>query len=135
MKHTFIATNLPVLILSYDRDTTGQVIPPEAHVRFKAVVPVTFADSKVGLVRLRRRGNEIHGDMEITTEMADQTKALKMMRRLYPAVGFIMHQWNDQTILDLEVTEVALTPAGNFDVKIEALGDRLVPKPDRQRMH
>lgn len=136
MKRSFVAVGLPVLNLSYTPDGSGQTIPPEAHIRWpKAGIAVTYADARIGWAMLRRVGDQVLADMEIGSKMSDQLKAEAMMRKLYPATALTIIQWVGDTLFDMRIVELFLTPYPNVDVKILQLGDRLVPKPRRSEMN
>lgn len=137
MRNSFVALNVPVLNFSREPDQSGSIIPPEAHVTHPDVVQVTYGeeDLPVGVAKLRRHGNQLLADMTIHSTMQDPVKALRMMRKLYPATAFNVIQFHKNIVLELNITEVFLTPAGNHDATIQPLGERVHPRKLPKDMH
>lgn len=139
MRHTFVAFNVPILNFSHEPDSVNSIIPPEAHAIFTESIPMTYGadhrEMSIGFARLKRLGNQLLADMTIYSGMKDKQRALKMMKKLYPATSFNILQAHDNVILELKIVEVFLSPWGNQDINIQPLGVRVKIKTNPKDMH
>lgn len=130
MKTKYYAQDVPVLNMSYQPDSLGMVIPPEAYAEFPTKMKVTYGpeghEVVIGTATLRRKGNQILANMSLTSSMKDVAISEAMIRKLYPAVSFMVKEASGEEILVLEIYELFLTTYGNEDKGIEILDSRLV---------
>lgn len=130
MKTKFYAHDVPILNLSHKPDSVGLIIPPEALVRFPASLIVTYGEesveSTVGTAALKKIGDRIFADMALLSSWTNKAQSEAEIRKLYPAVSFIVREAVGAAVFSLDIYELFLTPYGNEDLTIEPLGLRLV---------
>ncbi len=125
----FVASEIELLNFSDTPDDSGMLITASTVVDFKIAQRVYYGppdfECAAGYVRIRRTAKGIVGDLSLYSTMKDSAKALRLMQRLYPAVGFVVRGASGMSISHLEITEVFLTPNKNDDSNIAPVGDRL----------
>lgn len=135
----YLAKRIPVLRFSRIPDTSGSIIPPEAFCKHPKSLTITYSKNdrefKAGKANLYREGNVLYADMLIRSKMKDTKKAVALMKLLYPAVSFHVHDSHNKTILSLTVTEIFLTTSVNDDLNIENLGNRIIQIPTKEQLH
>lgn len=141
MKVCFTALGVPVLNFSHQPDSSGMIIPPEAHATFKDVLPVTYGgggystESVVGHVRLYRNGNTVYGDFTLFSVWGDDAKALEAIRFLRPAACLSSGTIVGPALFKFEIEGVIVTSYENQDKKIERFGNRMVKRPAKGDMN
>jgi hypothetical protein len=101
------------------------------------MIPVVFdtEDARpVGMAKLVRNGDEVFADLTIAVSPYDKAHALKMLRKLVPAIGGVTVKIVGSEIVDFEIKFIMLTTE-NQDDTIPPLGDKVIPIPDKTEMH
>jgi hypothetical protein len=124
----FEASGITVLRFSYKPDRSGEIIPPECHIKFANPLWVVFdggsgKDDVVGRARVRREGNLLLADLELVSHW-DSESALAAISELRPAICGKILDAHEATILRLELHAISLGD-GNADKLIQPLGGRL----------
>lgn len=139
MKTYFLAKDLPVLRFTYEADSQGSVIPPEAFATFNKSVPVFWGpfdlEHYAGDAVLRRQGDVLLADLKLLSTWADRVKSEKMIGELYPATCFNVLAATGATIFKLHVEALTLTPHGNADYGIGSLAQYLVRVPNKSELN
>lgn len=127
MLYCLTANNVPILRLSYEMDSAGMTIAPEAHITFPRSIPVNYgkADEHIGGAMLQRVGDVILADLELYTSAKDVAEASRLIRKLYPAVGLRTKDAFGGIIFRARIIELFLTPYRNDDRLIPLIGDKL----------
>lgn len=140
MNKIYKALDIEVLNLSWNPDSTGSIIPPEAEIEFPPTISITYGEdeneTKVGTAVLTRKANCISADMTLVVSPGTKDyKTKKMLAKLFPAVGFEVKIYKDDVILKLEIFELFLTTHHNEDVTIKTLGDRVFLRQRAEDLH
>lgn len=139
MKKTCSAYDVPVLNFSEDPDSTGMILPTEAHCEFPDTIKVSYGkgdyETNVGVAKLRRVGTTLLANMVFTYTSKNETGALTKIAKLYPAVEFRVLEAHSNIILRLKIIGVFLTPYPNDDLNIQPLGARVKHKKKPGEMH
>lgn len=128
MTSKFKVTKATVMNFSRLPDVDGICIPPECYVKLLPSIPVIFDDPNqtvVGSAKVRRVGNRLYADMEITSAMKPVTKAFALIQKLYPGTVFRILDSHEHVILSLELRAILVGPGPNADDKIKPLGERV----------
>lgn len=123
----FTAKNITVLRFTRKLDLQGQCIPPDCHAIVpEHSIPVTFNHDQrtpVGTATMKRKGNKLVADFELTSKMSNTVEAMRLMRQLRPSIEFVVLDAHEHKVLGIRVSGLSLISHSNADPEIKPLGD------------
>lgn len=137
MKHTYVASNVPVLRFTEEPDEFDSVVPPEAIAIFSDEIPVVFEASEavVGFARLLRKGDLLLADIVLYSDWANSHSARKIIKAFFPACAMRVDKSKGNRMLKFSVQYLILTIHGNVDPMINPLGSRLLLQPSKGKLN
>lgn len=138
IKHRFLATNIIVLNMSHTADSSGEIIPPEAHINLENPVPILFEfdeTTEIGDAYITRIGNRLVADLHMYSTDSKVDAALNIIKTLYPSVAYLKLDYHNNVTTKLEILCVSVGRHSNHDKTIKTLGNGVKLYSRKDELH